>query len=73
MTEDTSPAYVILFALLITGTFSAILIGLGDSVYKNGYNSGKTEGTNLTTIECVKEPKKCKVRYDYLMMMENQK
>lgn len=64
MNED-SP----LLVFLAVGTFLVILAGVGVSTY----NYGKIDGTNLTTIECVKEPQKCKVRYDYLMMMENQK
>ena len=56
-----------LLVFLALGTFLVILAGVGGSAY----NYGKIDGTNFTTIECVKEPKKCKVRYDYLMMREN--
>ena len=67
MTEDTSPAHFIL-PLLIIGTTGIIFTFLSNSIYE----IGKTEGTNLTTIECVKEPKKCEIRYDYLMMIKKE-
>ena len=66
MNED-SPLLVFLAVFFSLGTLLATLAGVGGSAY----NYGKIDATNLTTIECVKEPKKCKVRYDYLMMREN--
>jgi hypothetical protein len=51
-------------------TFASLIFFLGFNI--GGYN-GMSVGKDAGIVYCMEQPKNCKISYDYLKLVENQK